>query len=65
MVHNRKYSFYTFMVTQNIAQYLLDHVTYAPVKFEAAASNCLGWDAFTRKWIIWPWTFTQNIAQYM
>ena len=32
-------------VTQNIAQYPLHHVTYAPVKFEVAMSNGLGGDA--------------------
>ena len=32
-------------VTQNIAQYPLHHVTYAPVKFEVATSNGLGGDA--------------------
>ena len=36
-------------VTQNIAQYPLHHVTYAPAKFEVAMSNGLGADAFTRK----------------
>ena len=29
-------------VTQNVAQYPLHHVTYAPVKFEVATSNSLG-----------------------
>ena len=38
-------------VTQNVAQYPLNHVTIAPVKFEVAMSNGLG-DAFTRKYII-------------
>ena len=37
-------------VTQNVTQYPLYHVTYAPAKFEAATSNVLG-DAFTRKYI--------------
>ena len=51
--------------TQNIAQYPLHHVTYAPAKFEGAMSSGLGEDAFTRKYIIWPLTLTtQNIAQY-
>ena len=36
-------------LTQNVAQYPLHHVTYSPVKFEAATSNVLGGDAFTRK----------------
>ena len=37
------------MVTQNIAQYLLHYVTYAPAKIEAATSIGLGGDAITRK----------------
>ena len=43
------------LVTQNIAQYPLHHVTYAPAKFEVATSNGLAGDAFTRKYIVWPW----------
>ena len=39
-------------VTQNVAQYLLHNVTYAPVKFEVDMSNGKGGDAFTRKFII-------------
>ena len=39
-------------VTQNVAQYPLHHMTYAPAKFEVAMSNGLGGDAFTRKYII-------------
>ena len=38
-------------VTQNDAQNHLHHVTYAPANFEFAMSNCLGEDAFTRKYI--------------
>ena len=34
--------------TQNVVQYPLHPVTYAPTKFEAATSNSLGGDAFTR-----------------
>ena len=34
--------------TQIIAQYPLQHMTYAPAKFEAAMSNCLGENAYTR-----------------
>ena len=30
-------------------------MTFAPAKFEVAMSNSLGEDAFTRKYIIWPW----------
>ena len=33
-----------FEVTQNVAQYPLHHVTYAPAKFEVATSNSLGRD---------------------
>ena len=38
-------------VKQNVSQYPLHHVTYAPAKFEVATSNTsnsLGGDAFTR-----------------
>ena len=58
MVHHRKYPLFTYnlypgvKVTQNVAQYLLHNVTYAPVKFEVAMSNGSGGDAFTRKYII-------------
>ena len=40
------------MVTQNIAQYPLHHVTHAPVKFEGTMSSGIGEDAITRKYII-------------
>ena len=56
-------------VKWNDAQYLLGslhHVTYAPAKFEVATSIGLGGDAFTRKYIIWPWPLlkvTRNVAQ--
>ena len=39
-------------VTQNAAQYSRHHVTYAPAKFDIATSDCLGEDAYTRKYII-------------
>ena len=39
-------------VTGNVAQYLLHYVTYSATKFEAATSNRLGGDTFTRKYII-------------
>ena len=39
-------------VTQNFVQYPSNHMTYAPAKFEAATSNSLGEDGFTRKYII-------------
>ena len=39
-------------ITQNVAQYPLHYVNYAPAKFEAATSNSLGADAFTIKYII-------------
>ena len=35
-------------VTQNVAQYPLHHVTYAPARFEVAMSNGSGGDAFKR-----------------
>ena len=37
-----------FKIIQNVAQYPLHHLTYAPVKFEVASSNALDEDAFTR-----------------
>ena len=40
-------------VTQNVAQYPPNHMTYAPAKFGVATSNSLGEDGFTRKYIIW------------
>ena len=51
-------------VTQNNAQYPLHHVTYPATKFEVAASNCLGGDTFTIKYIIFRVKVTQNVAQY-
>ena len=39
-------------ITGNVFQFPLHLVTYAPVKFEVNTSNCLGGDAFTRKYII-------------
>ena len=35
-------------------------MTFAPAKFEIATSNSLGEDAFTRKYIIWPWPWGQG-----
>ena len=52
------FTYYLYLwvkVTQNVAQYLLNNVTYAPLKFEVAMSNGKGGDSFTRKYIIWPW----------
>ena len=40
-------------VTQNVAQYPLHHVNYAPAGFEVAMSNGSGGDAFKRKYIVW------------
>ena len=37
------------MVTRNVAQCPLHHVTYAPTEFEVTTSKGLGGDAFTRK----------------
>ena len=48
----KKVHYFTFYLdqgqTRNIAQYPLNHMTYAPVKFEVAMSNGLGANAFTR-----------------
>ena len=35
-------------------------MTFAAAKFEVATSNSLGEDAFTRKYIIWPWSSGQG-----
>ena len=51
--------------TQNVVQCPLHHVTYAPTDFEVTMSKGLGGDAFTRKFIFWPWVkVTENVAQY-
>ena len=64
MVHHRIYSFFIFDldlgVTQNIAQYPLHHVTYAPAKFEVTMSNGLGEDKFKRNYINWPLTLASR-----
>ena len=40
-------------VTQYVVQYSPNHTTFASAKFEiATSSNSLGYDAFTRKYII-------------
>ena len=38
-------------VTQDFAKCPLHHVTYSDTKFEVATSDCLGGDAFTKKYI--------------
>ena len=38
--------------TQNVAQYPLHHVTYAPTEFKVITSKGLGGEAFTRKFNI-------------
>ena len=45
-------TYFDVQVRQDVALYPLHHVTYAHVHFEVATSNCLGGDAFTRKYII-------------
>ena len=47
-------------VTKNVAQYPWHHVTYAQAKFEVATSKSLWGDAFTRKYILWPWPWGQG-----
>ena len=53
MVHHRIYPLFMFDldlgVTQNITQYPLHHMAYAPGKFEVAMSNDLGGDTFFKK----------------
>ena len=43
-------------VTLDVAQYPLNHVTYAPTEFEVTTSKALGGEAFTRKFNIRPLT---------
>ena len=38
-------------------KYPLPHVTYAPAKFEVDMYSSLGSAAFTRKYIIWTWSW--------
>ena len=52
-------------VTQNVTQYHWHHVAYSPAKFEVDTSNSLGEDAFTRKYIIWPWHQGHTILYIM
>ena len=42
-------------VTRNGTQCPLHHVTYAPTEFEVTTPRGLREDAFSRKFIIWPW----------
>ena len=51
-------------VTRNIDQYPLGLVAYSTTKFEAAMSNDLGGDAFTRKYIILALTLTLGSRPY-
>ena len=41
-------------MSQNITQYPLPHVTYAPTKLEVAMSRGWGGETYIRKCIIWP-----------
>ena len=62
MVHHRvntrfltyKLLYLGVKVTQNVAQYLLHNMIYAPVKFEVNMSNGQGEEAFTKKYTILP-----------
>ena len=56
----RKHIFFTFdldpgligvKVIQNVAQFPLHHMTYAPAKFEVSTSNTLDGDTFARKYM--------------
>ena len=55
-MHLQEKHYFTFdldiKVTQNVAHYPQYHVTFASAVFEVAATNGLGGDAFTRKYII-------------
>ena len=50
--------------TSNVVQCPPNHMTFASAKFEIATSNILGEDAFTRKYIIWPWPSGQGHTKY-
>ena len=47
-MHLQENTLFGVKVTQNITQYPLHHVIYAPTKFEVATSNRLGEDTITR-----------------
>ena len=47
-------------IAQNIAQYPLHYVTFAPAKFEVAMCNSLGGNKLTRKYIICPLTLASR-----
>ena len=47
-----------FKVTGNVAQCPLHHMTFAPTDFEVTTSKGLGGEVFTRKFNIWPLTWT-------
>ena len=53
-------------VTRNVTQYPRHHVTVAQAIFEVATSKSLLGDAFTRKYILWPFKVkvTKNVTQY-
>ena len=56
--------------TRNVAQYPLNHMTYAPAKFEDAMSNGLGGKAFYKKTQYLTYDLDlgvkvmQNVSQY-
>ena len=47
-MHLQDNTYFFDLVTRNVAQYPLHHVTYAATKFEVALSNSLGGDTFIR-----------------
>ena len=59
------------MITRNVAQYPLRHVTYPASKFEVATPNRLGGETVTRKYIFFIFDYdlgvmvTRNVTQYL
>ena len=56
----KKIHYLTFDLDLGVTQYPQHHVTYAQANFEVATSKSLWGDAFTRKYIIWPWPWGQG-----
>ena len=67
-MHLQKKKYLTFdLVTRNVAQYPLHHVTYSAGKLEVATSKGLGGNTFTRNTLFDLYLgvkVTQNVDQY-
>ena len=68
MVHHRKYPLFDLLPLPwgqghtKCSQYLLLIMTYAPVKFKVAMSNCYGEEAFTKN-TLYMTKVTPNVVQ--